>query len=280
MVSSKCHAKINLYLKVLGRREDGFHALDTLFQEIDLYDELHWDPGEDPLSLTVVGADKRILEGFERNLVIQAADAFTEHTGQRVGGQIRLVKRIPAGGGLGGGSSDAAAMLRLLNDHYHARLSTRELAKLALCCGSDVPFFLLGGSQRGRGRGEQLTPTALPDCPQGGHLILPAIHIATADVFRNFAKTGKPAPVRLVQQPTIGENDLLPSALTVAPKLASLWRDLNGVSNGSTLFMTGSGSTLVWLDGQRPLPLAVQAVLTAHEATWIPFRFHASQRNL
>lgn len=159
----ECRAKINLYLLVTARRDDGYHEIETLFQEIDLADRLVWEPDVTALQLSVHNAD---LGDPARNLVYRAAMRFAEVSGLPVGGRVSLYKNIPAGGGLGGGSSDAAGMLKLLNHHYQSPLE--ESALLTICgeLGSDVPFFLQGGSQIGKGRGEQLSPDIEPFCDE------------------------------------------------------------------------------------------------------------------
>lgn len=199
-------AKVNLFLRVLHRRPDGFHELETLFQAISLADvvevalsergrggggggggggedENHSGSEAPPVSLQVVGPD---LGAPQDNLAYRAAARFLEETALPHAVRIRLTKRIPAGGGLGGGSSDAAAVLRSL-----AALTGREdprlLGALALELGSDVPFFLGPGPLAlGRGRGERLSPlSALPV----GHLVLvlPPVRISTGDAYGDLA---------------------------------------------------------------------------------------------
>jgi len=243
MQSIECPAKINLYLKVRGKRPDGYHALETLFCEIDLTDRLSFEPGPGPLELAVIGAD---LGDPRENLVMRAAELVTKETGRAIGGRFTLEKRIPAGGGLGGGSSDAAGALRLLNAHLDSAVPRARLAALALALGSDVPFFLVGGCCVGEGRGERLTQTALPDIPRTGLLIMPGIHIATGSVFR--ARAERDTPEDAPRQPRIGENDLTDAARSVSPHFATIYDDLAACFDDPTrFFMTGSGSSLVYL---------------------------------
>ena len=151
-------AKINLVLEILGRRDDGFHALETVFQTLELADEVAVEvrPG-DGIGLVVEGAD---LPAGPENLAWRAAAAYTaRHPIGRVA--IHLRKRVPHGAGLGGGSSDAAAVLRALARLDPDPLPATDLAVIALALGSDVPFFLVGGTAHALGRGEELTP--LPD---------------------------------------------------------------------------------------------------------------------
>ena len=266
MISIECRAKINLYLRVTGKRPDGFHDLETLFAEIDLADHLSWQPGNEPASLEVVGAS---LGDPATNLVIRAAKAFAEAAAIPVGGRFHLKKAIPAGGGLGGGSSDAAGTLLLLNRHFGHRLDEDAMAQVALELGSDVPFFLRGGCCLGQGRGELLADRPLTGLPRGGLLFFPGIALATADVFR--ALRFRPRPDR--RPPTVGENDLLAPALKVSPQFAQIWSRLSTRYKGEPFFMTGSGSTLVLLT-ERPAKCEA-AVLVSEQVSCLPFSFVA-----
>jgi 4-diphosphocytidyl-2-C-methyl-D-erythritol kinase len=174
-------AKVNLHLEVLARRPDGFHELQTLLQSIDLYDELTASPAEDGCyELTVepegaVGAD-------QDNLVSRAARELWRHLGARPGARVTLRKRIPVGGGLGGGSADAAAALLLFDALWGAGIDRGELNRIASLLGSDVPFFLDGGFALGLGRGEQVHGLADLD-ELGVVLVVPDIEISTAEVY-------------------------------------------------------------------------------------------------
>ncbi len=150
-------AKLNLSLEVLGRHADGYHELCTLFQAVDLSDELHAEPAVD-LTLTVEGD----APPGEENLVLRAAHMLAPHAGGR-GARMHLRKRIPSGAGLGGGSSDAAAVLLALNRLWEVGLGRPQLAAMARALGADVPFFLHGGAALGTGRGDVIEP--LPDLP-------------------------------------------------------------------------------------------------------------------
>ncbi|MHB1192526.1 MAG: 4-(cytidine 5'-diphospho)-2-C-methyl-D-erythritol kinase [Longimicrobiales bacterium] len=182
-------AKVNLWLRVLRRRPDGFHELDTLFQAVDLCDEVEVSrrPGTG-VGLTVEGAD---LGPARENLAHRAALAFLDAAGRSAGSdrvEIRLRKRIPAGAGLGGGSSDAAAVLRCVSALWGDPLPPAVLAEVGASLGSDVAFFL--GRRplaRGRGRGELLE--ALQPLPQG-HLVLvlPPVHVATGPAYGALAR--------------------------------------------------------------------------------------------
>ncbi len=151
----RAYAKINLTLEVLGRRGDGYHEVATVLQNVGLYDTLRIEPS-DGLTLT---CSEPSLEG-EDNLVWRAATRLQEVTGSRSGAHIRLEKHIPEAMGLGGGSSDAAAALVGLSRLWKLEAPTEELRSIAAELGSDVPFFLSGGTAKAEGRGEQVTPIA------------------------------------------------------------------------------------------------------------------------
>ncbi|HLH25474.1 MAG TPA: 4-(cytidine 5'-diphospho)-2-C-methyl-D-erythritol kinase [Chloroflexota bacterium] len=154
-VHVRAYAKVNVVLEVLGRRPDGYHELYTILQAIGLYDELCCEPAAD---LTL---DAPPLADDAPNLVMRAATALQEATGCQAGAALTLRKGIPLASGLGGGSADAAAALVALNDLWKLYLEPAELARIAPSLGTDVPFFLLGGTALARGRGDELEP--LPD---------------------------------------------------------------------------------------------------------------------
>lgn len=178
-------AKVNLSLRVLGRREDGFHEIRTLFQALDLGDELRVSRGGRGVSLEVRGPD---LGPTEENLAYRAAELFLEAFGETQGVHIELTKWIPAGAGMGGGSSDAAAVLRALSWLSPFPPPPGELMLLGAKLGSDVPFFL-GASPlaQGAGRGEILTPyRALPAADVV--LALPGVHMSTPEAYKALGR--------------------------------------------------------------------------------------------
>ena len=154
----RAYAKINLGLEVIGRRDDGYHELVTVLQTVSLYDEITVAPGK---ALTL-RCGRKGLAG-QHNLVWKAADLLQKESGTTQGAVIDLLKTIPIAAGLGGGSSDAAAALRGLNDLWGLGLPVSQLGELAGKLGSDVPFFLQGGTSLAKGRGELLEPLPTPD---------------------------------------------------------------------------------------------------------------------
>ena len=174
-------AKINLHLRIVGLRSDGYHELRTLFQSIDLADEVSAESAPDGVLELRVEPQGRVTSG-EDNLVLRAASLLRKRNRAAGGARIRLDKRIPVGAGLGGGSADAAAALVLLDDLWHLGLGMEVLTKIACELGSDVPFFLHGGLAHAVGRGEVVED--LPDLrPHGVLVVMPQIEVVTAEVF-------------------------------------------------------------------------------------------------
>jgi len=155
MIKARCSAKVNLYLNVLKRRGDGYHDIETIFQPISLYDEIEVEKVEAGIHLE---GDDSTIPWDENNLCYRAAELIFRETGLRGGVRIEVAKGIPAGAGLGGASSDAAAILLAINILYGLNLSKEELIELSLEIGSDIPFFIYGRPAVGRGRGELLEP--------------------------------------------------------------------------------------------------------------------------
>src|SRR5947209_12791771 len=172
-------AKINLGLRVLGKREDSYHELRTIFQTISLHDTIEFT--NDPR--IVLSCDDRSLPTGPENLVCRAAEALQERFAPKKGARIRLEKRIPAQAGLGGGASDAAVTLLALTHLWNLEANRNDLLDVASSLGADVPFFLFGGTARGTGIGNKVTP--LPDTDEQCVLILkPNTNISPARAFQ------------------------------------------------------------------------------------------------
>ena len=172
-------AKLNLFLHVTGRRPDGYHELQTIFQLIERCDRIG----------LAVRPDGRITRSAgmtdvepDQDLAVRAARALQRHTGVALGADIQVIKHIPAGGGLGGGSSDAASVLLALNALWRCDLSLEQLAQLGMELGADVPVFVVGNSAWGEGRGERLTAMELP--PRWFLVIHPGVGVSTAEIFQ------------------------------------------------------------------------------------------------
>lgn len=192
-LSLDCPSKLNLFLHITGRRADGYHELQTLFQLLDHGDRMRFARRED--TELRLSCDRAELAG-ENNLALRAARLLREHSGCRDGADIELNKRIPAGAGLGGGSANAAATLLALNRLWKTGLSRAELARLGLMLGADVPVFVHGRTAWAEGIGEKLEPVSLPG--QRWYLVLvPDCHVATATVFRHRELTRNASAIRM-----------------------------------------------------------------------------------
>jgi len=187
-----CPAKINLMLNITGRRPDGYHELQTVFQFISLYDRMQIErlPSRQ-LELTCPGL---ALEA-EKNLVTRAARLLQQHYGVEQGARIELQKVIPDGAGLGGGSSDAATALLALNQLWHLDLSMTQLAQVGLELGADVPVFIHGQSGWGEGVGEHIRPLVLAQ--EHYLLLVPPVHVSTAAIFQHDELTRDHPPIRI-----------------------------------------------------------------------------------
>jgi 4-diphosphocytidyl-2-C-methyl-D-erythritol kinase len=178
-------AKINLRLEILGKRADGYHELRTIFQSVSLHDELRLrDSRRQGIALAIHGSEPLSQEPFQKNLVYRAVDALRHELKIRWGVEIELHKKIPAGRGLGGGSSNAAAGLLGYLRLTRRKLPTARLLEIAASLGADVPFFLLGGRALGIGRGDEIYP--LPDIAKQYILIVSPrdIHVPTPEAYR------------------------------------------------------------------------------------------------
>jgi 4-diphosphocytidyl-2-C-methyl-D-erythritol kinase len=268
-------AKVNLALSVLGRRIDGYHDIQTIFQTISLGDEMEFLPSS---------RFDLICENFsdvpkEENLVWKAAILLASQFGEMQGVQITLRKNIPSGAGLGGGSSNAAAALLGLRRFWNLEISDDQLFAIASKLGSDVPFFLSGGTALGTGRGEQIS--ALPDPPAENLVVIfPGIHVSTAEAYRslNLGLTSKATDHRiqrfcgLVQSKKMYRaeifNDFEASILTSYPGIEEAKRYLTDRGAIATL-LSGSGSSVFgfFSDGES----AFAAAQESKNAAWRVF---------
>lgn len=235
-------AKLTLSLRITGVRDDGFHLIDAEMITLDLADELRID--DSSTGLTVDGPFARNVPRGRSNLVERAL----RQVGRRAA--VHLTKRIPSGGGLGGGSSDAAAVLRWAG---------MDDPQVAVRLGADVPFCLVGGRARVTGIGEMVRPLGL--VTRQLTLIVPPLRVSTAEVYRTWDELGGPH--------CAGPNDLEHAAVVVEPRLR-YWRDRIAELTGVRPMLAGSGATW-WVDGTRDGALAE---LVDEGATVIPARTH------
>lgn len=237
-------AKLNLFLHITGRRADGYHLLQTLFRFIDFSDTLYFTLRED-------GEVRRVnsLDGVpqELDLCVRAARLLQQECGCQMGVDITLEKRIPMGGGLGGGSSDAATTLLALNRLWNLGLSRARLMELGLSLGADVPVFVFGENSLAAGVGELLQPHPLPDA---WYVVLfPPVHVATAKIFASWdaGHSGTVQPeltpdaisLRIRGLSAALHNDLQPVVCDLYPEVAQY---LGWLGKFGQAMMTGSGA--------------------------------------
>jgi len=261
-------AKLNLFLEILGRRDDGYHEIETLMSAIDWYDTLSFVPtSSEAIALDCAWADGiearrnarhlpadcqafAELPPADDNLVMRAVRLLKQEAAVQQGGEIRLRKRIPAAAGLGGASSDAAAALLAANMAWNLAWPIGRLSEIAARLGSDIPFFFGKQSAVCRGRGELIEPFRVRGV-QSYVVVKPAAGLSTAEVYRQC----RPAEVARRVEPTKAAlessdprpetwffNRLESAALAVSPQLARLQREMENISK-SRSFMSGSGTS-------------------------------------
>ena len=238
-------AKINLSLKILGRRNDGFHELDTLIAPISLYDEIRIDKRRLGRGIEFRCDDSSIPQGDE-NLAVRAAKAFFDTTKIEPAVSIELKKKIPHGAGLGGGSSDAASVLLALNDIFETKQTREALAEMAEPLGSDVPFFLFQSAAVCKGHGEIVMPVKLQR--QFSILLLkPAFAVSTPWAYSRWQHSREILGIRYQAKEFVGQtfaNDLERPVFEKFVFLAQLKMWLLSQSEVGAALMSGSGSTV------------------------------------
>ncbi len=255
-------AKINRFLHVTGRRPDGYHELQTVFQFLDHGDCLRFEPLPDG-TIERVGGLPGVAQADD--LVVRAAHALQQHTGHRAGVRIILDKRLPAGGGLGGGSSDAATTLVALNHQWRLGLDADDLAGIGLALGADVPVFVRGRAAWAEGVGERLTPLDELDTPW--FLVLdPAVSVSTAEIFSDPQLTRNSPPLKIPAFLSgAGANDLQSVVVRRYPEVANA---LNWLSKYQSARMTGSGACVFAAFADER---SARAVLQQLPAPWTGF---------
>jgi len=231
-------AKINLFLHVLGKRADGYHLLQTVFRFIDRCDTLRFSPRDDG---QIVLATPLPGVPAEHDLTVRAARALQAATAGSQGVTIALEKHLPLGGGLGGGSSDAATTLLALNQLWDCRLSSVQLQAIGLSLGADVPVFIHGHSTFAEGVGERFTDVAVPEA---WYLVLvPPVGVPTVEIFRApDLRRDTPAIAPADWAPGFGGNDLEPVACRLYPEVARHLAWLRQLPEARQAAMSGSGA--------------------------------------
>ena len=270
---SSCYpapAKLNLFLHVTGQRVDGYHTLQTLFRFVGLYDMLRFVPRSDD---RVVLANPIPGVAPETDLTVRAAEALRRAAGIRDGVTIHLLKRLPMGGGLGGGSSDAATVLLALNYLWRLGASQAELQTLALPLGADVPVFVFGQSAFAEGVGEALSPVALP--PAWYLILHPGVAVPTARIFTAPDLTRDTPPIEArawadAMVRGVGTNDLEAVAVALYPEVgvALDWLRAQPETSGR-IRMTGSGACVFAVFDDEQTAQAVQQRLPAAWQGWV-----------
>ncbi len=246
----KANAKVNLSLSVLGKREDGYHELDTVMQSISLYDTVY-----------IEKSDKIAVEcgefGGEDNIAFKTAAAFFKASGINAGADIKIEKRIPSAAGMGGGSADAAAVLVGLDKLYEAKLSYEKLLKIAVKLGADVPFLIRGGTARAKGIGEILEPIK----PIGGCYFLIAkgeSKPSTGEMFRLLDSADYNKPDIEKTATAINSQDMVSLLASMDNSFAALWRESRIKAellktDADAVSLSGSGPAwfAVYLDKNR-----------------------------
>lgn len=256
-------AKLNLFLHIVGRRSDGYHLLQTVFRFIDRTDHLHFEPRQDG---QIVLATPTPGVPPASDLTVRAARLLQQATGSLLGATIHLEKNLPMGGGLGGGSSDAATVLLALNHLWQTGLSRRELETLGLPLGADVPVFVHGRNTFAEGVGEVFTDVELPATT---YLVLqPPAHVPTAAIFgAPELKRDTPAIPASGWQPGVGHNDLEPVACSKFPPVAEHLAWLKQFSREA--MMTGSGACVFTPFAERSTGEAILAKLPTGWTGWL-----------
>ena len=233
-------AKLNLFLHITGRREDGYHNLQTLFQFLDFGDYLQFQvrqDGEIHRQTTIAGVDP------QHDLTVRAARLLQQHTGCALGVDIRIEKNLPMGGGLGGGSSDAATTLVALNELWDLGLAQAELIDLGRSLGADVPIFIFGQSAWAEGIGEKLQAVDLPD--SWYVVVFPGVAVSTAELFADPELTRDARPIRIrdyFEGGTVNVFEPIVRRRYSAVNFALKWLSEQEIQSAHPPMMTGTGS--------------------------------------
>ena len=275
-VASFAAAKVNLHLHLLGRREDGYHLIDSLVAFADIGDRLTARPGG-ALSLEVTGTEAEALAGESDNLVLRAARALAEHAGIAAAAALHLEKILPVAGGVGGGSADAAAALRALRRLWRIEIEDAGLARIGERLGADIPACVFGKPAWVAGIGEQIE--FAPPLPSTGILLVnPRRRLPTAEVFNarggEFGSAaGRPsrspsdaAALAAVLAPL--RNDLTAAAISFVPEIGRILNTLGQLSGALIARMSGSGATCFALFRDRATARRAQLELAAVEPGW------------
>ncbi|PHS73684.1 MAG: 4-(cytidine 5'-diphospho)-2-C-methyl-D-erythritol kinase [Cycloclasticus sp.] len=255
-------AKLNLMLNIVGQRADGYHELQTVFQLLAINDWLNFTPSDkNEIELNEGSSEIPV----ESNLITRAAKLLKESSGTQLGVKIDLKKILPMGAGLGGGSSDAATTLLVLNKLWSLDYSNDELAALGLQLGADVPVFVQGKSAWAEGVGERITPIELPEC--WFVVVNSGIHLSTREVFAHNSLTRDNAAIT-IRDFLSGQvsNDCLPVVRKMSRELDDIYQQF---SQFKKVFLTGTGSSLFAKCDTRPEAVLLTSQLPNNWTMWV-----------
>lgn len=234
-------AKVNVFLHITGQRADGYHTLQSVFQLVDFYDTVSLKP-------TIDGKIKRITQidaiPESEDLCVRAAQALQQAASSTLGVEIKLEKRIPIGGGLGGGSSNAATVLLALNHLWHLNFTRKALMEIGLTLGADVPFFIFGQTAWAEGIGEILTPLSLP--PAYYVVLTPKIHVSTGKIFAHSGLTKDTKPLKIADFSNGANSNLFRNDLEklVCEEFTTVASTLEWLNQYGQARMSGSGASV------------------------------------
>jgi len=286
-------AKINLYLHVTGKREDGYHFLDTLIAFTDVYDEVDIKPA-DKFSLKISGEFSHLVENDENNIVTRAAKLMAKECGNDVNVSINLVKNIPVGAGLGGGSGDAAATLILLNEIFKAGLSQEKLTEIGLKLGADVPIFINRHAAFVAGIGDKITNTVnlpelyavlvYPHKPLSTKKVFTSLHssegVLESNVYNKDISNSQAWIMKQIQNDVTGKdwisflkqnhNDLENPAIKLLPEIKDLIVELSELEGCAFARMSGSGSTCFAIfESKQQAEISAVLLQKVHSGFWV-----------
>ena len=241
----KSFCKINIFLKVLSKRKDGFHNIFSYIVPLNFYDEIYFEEIKEGIELETIGAN--ILK--EENLVYKGARKLFEYSKNKRGIKIRIIKNVPLGSGLGGGSSNCATALKYLNKFWDCNLDKKKLMEIGLNIGSDIPFFIDGKPAFVSGRGEKIVHKKISlKFPKKIVLFVPPISVSTKDVYNGFDILNKKRE-RFIKKEFLEnlsfenlKNDLQDAAFFVYPKLKDVYYEIKK-TKPEFLILSGSGSS-------------------------------------
>jgi 4-diphosphocytidyl-2-C-methyl-D-erythritol kinase len=265
------YAKINLALHVRAREPDGYHRIETLFAFAEDGDRLSVKPGEG-LSLDIIGPFAPDLGGEKDNLVLRAAEALRKSCGVGEGASLLLDKRLPVASGIGGGSADAAAALRLLTRFWSLSVADETLLEIAVELGADVPACVASRTARGEGRGDVLSFVDCADLSRMPLLLVnPGVPVSTAAVFRAWDGADRGAlPTSSPMDAALrGRNDLESPARSIAPEIDLVLAELSSLPGARLTRMSGSGATCFALfETEDQRDQARERIASAHSSWW------------